>query len=305
MFQIATEMSGHPVAARLGRRVGEELQRIVASRTFYRSERLRDFLTFVVEQLLEGRSTGLKEYVIGTEVYGRPDSFDPRSDPIVRVEARRLRAKLAEYYRVEGSSDPIEIRIPTGSYVPTIHDRSRTAPETSYPLATIMPRIAVAPFMPLSAACDLQDFGRGLGEEVVRGLDLEHVALLTWPPGSMVLDVGEERGIEMVLQGTIRRQGSDMRISARLTRVADHRLMWSQIYARTVGDDLQTQQELGCEIARAVWQVIRPATPSEECAYADLFRAYVEGERQLDELTCMGPAETANASLESAQLDQT
>ena len=60
----------------------------------------------------------LKEYVIATEALGREGSFDPRLDPIVRTEARKLRARLAKYYQTEGSSDPLRVEFPKGSYVP-------------------------------------------------------------------------------------------------------------------------------------------------------------------------------------------
>jgi TolB-like protein/Flp pilus assembly protein TadD len=74
-------------------------------------------LRFLVEETLAGRSDRLKEYVVGLEVFDRPDSYDPRLDSIVRVEARRLRAALNQYYANEGNADPIIIELPKGSYV--------------------------------------------------------------------------------------------------------------------------------------------------------------------------------------------
>ena len=75
--------------------VGEELEKILASPIFVNSERLCAFLRFVVEQALQGSPP--KEYTLGIEVFGRDASYDPRTDPVVRVEARRLRYKLKEY----------------------------------------------------------------------------------------------------------------------------------------------------------------------------------------------------------------
>ena len=75
-----------------------ELDRIVSSNVFARSDRMKRFLTFAVEQSLSSDGTPVKEYTIALAVYDKPDSFDPRIDPIVRVEASRLRAKLREYY---------------------------------------------------------------------------------------------------------------------------------------------------------------------------------------------------------------
>jgi serine/threonine-protein kinase len=78
------------------------------------------FLRFTVEELLAGRACRLKEYVIGVEVFDRGDSFDPRVDPIVRVEARRLRSKLCDYYEREGRLETLRIEFPKGGYVPRI-----------------------------------------------------------------------------------------------------------------------------------------------------------------------------------------
>ncbi len=94
------------------------LSRLLGSPGFLRSARLRRFVRYTVEATLEGRSDHIKEYVLGTEVFDRGDDFDPRIDPIVRVEAGRLRAKLEQYYADEGIDEPIRIRYPKGGYVP-------------------------------------------------------------------------------------------------------------------------------------------------------------------------------------------
>jgi TolB-like protein/Tfp pilus assembly protein PilF len=97
--------------------VQAELQRILASPAFLRSERLARFLRYVVEQTLAGEGEAIKEYSIGVSVYDRPD-FDPRIDSSVRVDARRLRAKLEEYYEGPGANAPLRIELPKGTYVP-------------------------------------------------------------------------------------------------------------------------------------------------------------------------------------------
>ncbi|MEJ2130376.1 MAG: tetratricopeptide repeat protein, partial [Gammaproteobacteria bacterium] len=93
--------------------------RILASQVFASSERLRDFLDYLITQSLGDERPRLKELAIGLAVFGRDESFDPRIDAIVRVEAGRLRAKLREYYEEEGRDDPVRIAIPKGRYVPT------------------------------------------------------------------------------------------------------------------------------------------------------------------------------------------
>src|SRR5260370_39587542 len=83
-------------------------------------------LRFVGERTLEGREEEIKESVLGQEVFGR-HSFDPRTDPIVRVEASRLRQKLASYYDSEGSQDAIRIIFPKRGYVPAFEPMEKTA----------------------------------------------------------------------------------------------------------------------------------------------------------------------------------
>jgi tetratricopeptide (TPR) repeat protein len=104
-----------------------QLERIRGSREFSRVERLRRFLAFVVEEAIEGRGDDLKECVIGHQVCGRPETYDPKRDPIVRVDANRLRARLAAYYEAEGAADGIRIHIPKGGYSPVFELRSPAA----------------------------------------------------------------------------------------------------------------------------------------------------------------------------------
>ncbi len=104
--------------------IQQQLERILSSAAFSHSERLRRFLRYVVEAVNQGRGEFLKEYQVGTAVFDRHDSFDTRLDPIVRVEARRLRAKLEEYYSAEGRDDTVQIELPKGSYAPVFQKRS-------------------------------------------------------------------------------------------------------------------------------------------------------------------------------------
>src|SRR5262245_43351893 len=103
--------------------VREHLARILASRTFHQGDRLKRFLSFIVSEAIAGHRGELKEYVIGVQVFGKEESFDPRTDPIVRVQARRLRAKLAQYYRDEGRADELIVDLPKGGYAPVFSRR--------------------------------------------------------------------------------------------------------------------------------------------------------------------------------------
>ncbi len=252
MLGMAAEMSGRPVAGARSQSVRDELRRILASRAFQRSERLRNFLRFIVERWLEEPAVSLKEYSIGTEVYGRPQSFDPRCDSIIRVEARRLRAKLAEYYNGAGREDPIEISVPSGTYVPVIRARPRAAVMPDAAKLIAVKRIVVEPCSRVGNGADLDEFRRGLTEEVVHALDLQGICVLA-RHAVRGIDAPPPRA-DAVLEGMARRIGAEVRVTARLMRAADHMVLWSDVYTRPVADHFATEQELAASIARAIKQ---------------------------------------------------
>jgi TolB-like protein len=95
-----------------------ELDRVLGADVFAGATRLSRLLRYIVERSISGEGDQLKEYVLGVEVFDRPSSYDPRLDSIVRVEARRLRTKLEDYYLGPGASNPLVISVPRGSYVP-------------------------------------------------------------------------------------------------------------------------------------------------------------------------------------------
>ena len=95
-----------------------QLERVLSSSVFRRADRSTALLRFIVEQTLEGQADRLKEYTLGAEALGRGESFDPRTDPVVRAEASRLRTRLEQYYDTIGGSDPVLLTLPKGSYVP-------------------------------------------------------------------------------------------------------------------------------------------------------------------------------------------
>ncbi len=100
-----------------------QVERILASSIFARSERLRRFLRYCVQRSLAGEGEDLKEYRIGVEVFDRGETFDPRIDNIVRSHAHRLRVALQAYYEQEGAADALFIALPRGAYVTTFEER--------------------------------------------------------------------------------------------------------------------------------------------------------------------------------------
>lgn len=139
------QLKAPPLAAESMR---THLENILASPSFSGAWRQQRLLRFLVEAAIQGRTAELKEYSLGVEVFDKGEGFDPRLDPIVRVEVSRLRTRLKRYYEAEGKDDPIRIVLPRGSYVPLLLEPSEakavgngqlpgdgTAAESSKPVA--------------------------------------------------------------------------------------------------------------------------------------------------------------------------
>lgn len=117
-----------------------ELQSVLASEAFVRAPKLAHLLSYLCEKYFAGEANRIKEYSIGVEVFHRGASFDQDSDSIVRVEANRLRKRLAEYYAGEGASHPLQITIPVGQYVPRFEMRTAESRPPSNVIASTPPK---------------------------------------------------------------------------------------------------------------------------------------------------------------------
>ena len=98
--------------------IREQVDRILSSSGFAHSPRMTAFLGYVVNETIAGRGDHLKEYRIALDVFRREQDFDPQTNPIVRVQASKLRRALTLYYTAEGQNDPIQIDLPKGGYLP-------------------------------------------------------------------------------------------------------------------------------------------------------------------------------------------
>ena len=135
--------------------VREQLERILGSEAFAGAGRHSRVLRYLVERTLAGEGDQLKEYVLGTEAFDRADSYDPRIDSIVRVEVRRLRSRLEDYYRGTGAGDAVLIDIPRGGYVPVFTLQAPAAASVAAPLeaaATVDDRRTSPSFAMIAAA---------------------------------------------------------------------------------------------------------------------------------------------------------
>jgi TolB-like protein/Flp pilus assembly protein TadD len=241
------------------RPAGEQLERILRSETFQKSDRLKRFLMFIVRETAAGRAAQLKEYVIGVQVFRKEDSFDPRTDPIVRVQARRLRAKLVRYYREEGQADPTLIELPKGGYAPLTKHRDDTAAPRRSVSAALVSRntITVLPFANHNVDGSPDAICKGMREEVVH-----HLARL---PGLRILaahtanpdappDAPVHGGAALVIAGSVRQSGDRLRIAVHLIDGASGCYLWSESVDGSI-DDVFGVQDL---VARTVAAKLDP-----------------------------------------------
>ncbi len=244
------------------------LEKVLASRLFARSLRLCRFLRFSVEESLAGKDGRLKEQIIGMEVFDRKSDYDPRIDPIVRVEARRLRAKLKAYYASAGRADSILIGLPKGAYLPFFKMRSASAPapRTSLVAASgsvLAPRksIAVLPFANMMQGAEDDYFSDGLTEELIHLLTrIPSMRVVAWSSTSKLrgreadlTGIRRQLRVGSVLRGSVRRTLSRVRVTVQLIDSASGDYLWSETYER----GLENIFEIQGEIARAIVHALR------------------------------------------------
>lgn len=243
--------------------IGAQVERVLASRLFTRSHRLCRFLRFSVEQTLAGRSAQLKEQIIGVEVFDRKADYDPRIDPIVRVEARRLRAKLKAYYNSPGRGDPIMIVLPKGAYLPFF--KMRAVPQEAAapsPLANGLGKksIVVLPFENLLQGTDDDYFSDGLTEELIHLLTrVPNLRVVAWATASQLrgrerdlAGIRQQLRVETMLRGSVRRTEGRVRVTAQLIDSESGDYLWSETYDRRLENVFAIQEEMARAIVRAL-----------------------------------------------------
>ncbi len=227
-----------------------QLDRILASTTFKQVDRLKRFLSFIVLESISGRSNELKEYVIGVHVFGKEPSFDPRTDPIVRVQARRLRAKLVRYYQEDGRGDEVIIDLPKGGYAPVFKPRVIAVVAKRSITATLVSRntVSVLPFVNHGGQ-ELDHFCLGIREEIIHDLarfpNLRIMALE---------DAANKTDAAMIVSGSVRASGTRLRIATQLVDTASRCYLWSESIDAESTDLFGAQER----VARAIAQRLEP-----------------------------------------------
>lgn len=247
--------------------IRQQLGRIVTSSEFHATEKMRDFLRFVVEEKLAGRSHRLKGYTIAIEVFGRGEDFDATYDPVVRIQAGRLRRAIERYYLVAGVRDPILIEVPKGGYVPCFSVRPLSPQLERDPSICADrspsewpqgPSVAVLPFENLTGDPEQRALTDGLTEEMItemtRFQDIMVIACQSaWMPENLPsepTELGQAVGARFLLQGSVRRDKKSVKVTAHLTDTAKRRRIWADSYTLPleVGQLIATQEEIASRV---------------------------------------------------------
>jgi len=272
-------MREHPPEA-----VRKQLDRMLASETFLNAGRLSRFLRFAVDAKLRGEQDQIKEYLIGREVFDRDEAYDPRLDPIVRVEARRLREKLRDYYNGPGRHDAIRIEFPKGGYAPAfLHAEPQAPPAAPQPprrprltwiaAAALLVVIAAGLYLAArprqdmvlvlparwvardAAALDASD--EPLAEAIAAELANRQLAhVVAWPAvlarrgaNQSSRRIAAELGAARILLVSAREAGGRHRVTAFFTDAKSDRKYWVREYFRDSLASLEAQREVAAAVA--------------------------------------------------------
>jgi len=267
--------------------IRDQLTDILGSKTFLQVDRLKRFISFIVEEATAGRSGDLKEYVIGVQVFGKEPAFDPRTDPIVRVQARRLRTCLASYYKDEGQSAEIIIDLPKGGYAPVFRRREGIPP--SKPLsATLVNRntVSVLAFADRSPESSLEYFCDGLRDEIVHGLTAIRQLRVLATSAQTGESPGGKHDAALVIDGSVRLSGERVRVTTRLVDGTSGHYLWSESVDLPLGNPVAAQEVVSKAVIDRLQVEILETSPSrrsnENLAARNL---YMQGRYHLNQRT--------------------
>ena len=218
--------------------VNAQMERILNSPEFKATDAQRAFLQYVAEKTLAGHADAIKGYTVATEVFGRHEDFDQATDPIVSIQANKLRRALERYYLVAGQKDPVRIDIPKGSYVPLFQkpslltekrpfqDRRKTDPSRTHPWPTIL----VQSFENLTANRDLEYMEDGIATEIALEITrYQEIRVLRQRP-----EGGQKRasdiGARFVLGGSIKTEGTGLKLIVNLVDGLTGIHIWGDSY---------------------------------------------------------------------------
>lgn len=228
-------------------RIHDELSRVLASRSFHASERLRRLLAHLVEQTLDGKQRMLTQRHLAEDVFGRGNGFDPENDAIVRVEMSKLRRALADYYAQDNQEPPVAISLPKGGYTP----KFITGTDVVAPVTVVMPPLqntdverpvlAIVPFSGCNAEADSNSLTLNLMRELnvtlaqIPYLKITSKYHLDDAPRS--LDKLHAHGVRFVLDGSVQWFESRLRVTSELHDLRCNEQIWTERFDYTVTPD--------------------------------------------------------------------
>jgi adenylate cyclase len=239
-------------------KIEEQLHRILDSPEFNAAKQQRSFFEFVVKETLSGRAQEIKGYTIATCVFGRSDGFDQNSDPIVSVQANRLRRALERYYLVAGKTDPIRIDIPKGTYVPTFCEQLSVTPDTTVfdsksPVEILegsWPSVVVRPFENLTEDPALNHWSIGLSTDLATEITRyqEIRVLMFGPEGDRKR--ASDTVARFIVNGNVQKDKTSIKVTVNLVDTKTSMQIWGNSYT----SDLETAQMISFqeEVAKAI-----------------------------------------------------
>ncbi|MBM3882837.1 MAG: hypothetical protein FJ387_24460 [Verrucomicrobia bacterium] len=238
--------------------VRHALGRVRESREFRRSPGLQAFLTYLMESALRKDDGALKESVIGVEVFHRPPGYDSKADPIVRVEANRLRRKLEAYYETEGANDLLRLSLPSGAYLPVIEQRPTARVQSADPPPAKPTRLLVLPLANLTGQADREFYSDGLTEELIHRLSgvpglrvlARTTAFALKGKSPAVTRLRERLAVDVLVEGGVQQIGERVRVNLRFIAAQDESCLWSGQFERRLEDALQLQDDVANAVAR-------------------------------------------------------
>jgi TolB-like protein len=218
--------------------VRQQLKRILENLEFQATGRQREFLQFVVTETIAGRVEEIKGYTVATQVFGRKEDFDQSIDPVVSIQANKLRRALERYYLVAGKNDPVRIDIPKGTYVPTFQMQPPEEPGAVSGMAERevqagmggWPSVLVRPFKNLTGDVE-QDFlveglSTELAIEMTRYQDI--MVLMNRTPGAGKFD--PEPVAQFLVEGSVRMDQEIIKVAVYLIEMKTGRQIWGDMY---------------------------------------------------------------------------
>ena len=239
-----------------------QFHRILSNPDFVATRQQRAFFIFVVEQTLAGNSQNIKGYTVATQVFGRDENFDQATDPIVSIQANKLRRALERYYLLSGKEDDIHFAIPKGTYIPVFIQKAKGSTESAsrsgidkeHCSEGDWPAVLIMPFHNLTNSPDKDYLGGGFATELAAEISrFQSVCVAQYGPegrGKRNSDIGAR----FVVEGNIREDKTGLKVIVNLLDVKHSRQVWSdtQWFDKGLTQIIKFQEDVAAIVAAKI-----------------------------------------------------